>query len=56
MKKSGKVLVYVLCFTLILGIAGCGKTEQQGQDKPDAGEQRTEKEVWVVGHLPTIRL
>lgn len=54
MKKLGKILIYVLCLTLILGIVvGCGKTEQQGQDKPDAGEQpKEEKKVWVVGTSP----
>ena len=54
MKKTGKILIYVLCLTLVLSIvAGCGKTGQQGQEKPDAGEQpKEEKKVWVVGTSP----
>lgn len=56
MKKLGKILVFVLCISLVLGIvAGCGQTEQQGQDKANDGEQPKEgnKEwVWVVGTSP----
>lgn len=55
MKKIGKIIVCVLCLTLILGLlAGCGETKQQGQqDQNGAKEQpKVEKETWVVGTSP----
>lgn len=54
MKKLGKILIGILCLTLIIGlIAGCGQTSEQGQEQPDAGKQQEEeKKVWVVGTSP----
>ncbi len=54
MNRLAKILICVLCLTLILGtMTGCGKTEQQDPDKANSGEQpKEEKKVWIVGTSP----
>ena len=54
MKKLGKIIICMLCITLVMGLmAGCGQNANQGQKQPDAsGQQGEEKEVWVVGTSP----
>ena len=54
MKSVGKILICVLCLTLILGIAaGCGKSQQPTQNSSSGNEQQEgEKQVWVVGTSP----
>lgn len=54
MKKSAKILIYVLCLTLIIGVmAGCGKSQQPSESAPAGnGQAEGEKEVWVVGTSP----
>lgn len=54
MKSVGKILICVLCLTLILGVvAGCGNSQQPSQGASNGNEQSGgEKEVWVVGTSP----
>jgi len=57
MKKLWKVIVYLLCLSLIFSaVAGCGKSQQQGESAPGGNKEGEEakvgKEVWVVGTSP----
>jgi len=53
-EKISKILIYVLCLTLIIGVmAGCGKSQQPSERSPAGnGQAEGEKEVWIVGTSP----